>query len=226
MALPLFSAGGGANTTTGYSTNYSDGSRNLSLSENQKINEATVRHAQASRSRRASVVRETSQTENEQLTTRVVANYNHAHALTMMYFEVVEVFELKTKVVDAERLLYLPMEVVSIHREHLLRFGQQFAQAAEARGDTALAADIRQWIDTHPTKQPEAQYKKSMQSGNPSGGEEFIDDLSRAASIVSISITHSAERVDTIQTKWHLMDGSEQAGKIHGSFKKRPQPIP
>lgn len=148
FSLPLFSAGGGANTTTGYSTNYSDGTRDLSLSENQKINEATTRNAQASRSRRAAVVRETSQAEDEQLTTRVVANYNHAHALTMMYFEVVEVFDLTTKVIDAERLIYLPMEIVEIDEQLLHRFGSQLAQAAGWRRDTALADDIKRWIES------------------------------------------------------------------------------
>lgn len=151
FSLPFFgSAGGGANTTTGVSTNYSDGTRDLSLSENQKINEATMRNAQASRSRRAAVVRETSQAESEQLTTRVVANYNHAHALTMMYFEVVEVFDLTTKVIDAERLIYLPMEIAEIDEGLFRRFGGQFAQAAESRGDAALAGDIRSWIKSHP----------------------------------------------------------------------------
>ncbi len=226
FSLPFFSAGGGANTTTGYSTNYSDGTRDLSLSENQRINEATTRNAQASRSRRASVVRETSQAESEQLTTRVVANYNHAHALTMLYFEVVEVFDLTTKVIDAERLIYLPMEVADIRREHLFRFGNQFVRAAQMRGDTALASDIKEWIKSHTSEQPSAGQPlekepiKSLQYGNNAGGQPFADDLTRVTRIESITITHSKERIDSIQTKWLQSDGSERAGKVHGSYKE------
>lgn len=227
FSLPIFSAGGGANTTTGYSTNYSDGTRDLSLSENQRINEATTRNAQASRSRRASVVRETSQAEGEQLTTRVVANYNHAHALTMMYFEVVEVFDLTTKVIDAERLIYLPMEVVDVRREHLFRFGNQFVRAAQMRGDTALADDIKEWIKSHTSEQPLAGQPlakepiKSLQSGNNAGGQPFADDLTGVTRIESITITHSKERIDSIQTKWLQSDRSERAGKVHGSYKEK-----
>lgn len=141
--------GSGSNTTTASSTNYSVGKRDLSLSENQRINAKTVRNAQASRSRRAAVVRETSQAEGEQLTTRVLANYNHTHAMTMMYFEVIEVFDLTTKVVDAERIIYLPMEVVEIDEPLLRQYGSQLAQAARFQGDTALADKIKRWLKTH-----------------------------------------------------------------------------
>ena len=117
-----------------------------------------MRNAQASRSRRAAVVRETSQAEGEQLTTRVLANYNHAHALTMMYFEVVEVFDLTTKVVDAERLIYLPMEVTEIDVQLLYRFGSRLAQAAEWRGDTKLADEIKRWVAS-PVQHQHSRYR-------------------------------------------------------------------
>lgn len=129
----------GVNATTSNSINYSQGDKSIAMDQNQAINEITQRASQASRTRRASVVRETSQSEGEAITTRVVANYNHAHALTMMYFELLEIHNLTTKVVDAERLIYLPMAQTEITHDHLKRFRGPLAKAAELRGDKDLA---------------------------------------------------------------------------------------
>lgn len=136
-------AAGSVNASLATNTNFSSSRRDLAMNENQRINEATHRAARASRDRRASVVRETNQGESENLSTRVLANYNHAHALTVMYFDVVEVYELITKVIAAERLIYLPMEFEDLTLEHVCLFGEQMAMGAEARGDMALAAELR-----------------------------------------------------------------------------------
>ena len=49
------------------------------------------------RNRRASIVREVSQTEHESISTRVVTNYNHMHALSLHYYEVVQAFRTTTQ---------------------------------------------------------------------------------------------------------------------------------
>lgn len=142
---PFTSASVAANASTAVSTSYSDGSRDVAQSSNQRVNATTLRHAEATRARRATVVKETSQSENEELTTRVVANYNHAHSISMMYFEILEVFDLTTRVVDAERLIYLPMEVADVDTALVRRFSGALANAADNRGDADLAQAIRSW---------------------------------------------------------------------------------
>ena len=64
------------------------------------------------RNRRASVVREVSQSEHEQISTRVVTNYNHMHALSVHYYEVVQAFRTTTQLERAERCLFVPMQLV------------------------------------------------------------------------------------------------------------------
>ena len=132
---------GTSHTVSGVVTR-SDGDKNLAMDSNQKINATTRRHAEAARTRRATVVREVSQSEDETLTTRVLANYNHMHALTVMYFEVIEVFSLRTRVVDAERLVFLPFVVHEVH-ELIPRYRGVLIDAARAAGRFDLAEAIR-----------------------------------------------------------------------------------
>ncbi len=83
--------------------------------------------SQATRSRRSTQIKETSESETQNVSTRVVANYNRMHALTVQYYEVLQVYELKTRVAKAQRVLYVPMKVmdftpekIELHRETLI----------------------------------------------------------------------------------------------------------
>lgn len=135
------SVSGGLSTNLSTAVTFSDGSKNLSMESNQRVAAVTQRHAEAARTRRATVVREVSQNEAQDLTTRVLANYNHMHAMTVMYFEVIEVFDLKTRVVDAERLIFLPFKLRDV--KHLIpRFRAVLIDAARAAGKPELAEAI------------------------------------------------------------------------------------
>ena len=72
------------------------------------------------RGRRASVVTEVSVSEAERLSTRVVANYNHMHALSVLYFEVVQIYRLLTEVTQVEPLLYLPIRPLDFENRDLV----------------------------------------------------------------------------------------------------------
>ena len=65
------------------SASWSVGSRSVMAGMTQRVNDRTEQHATSVRNRRATAVREVSQTEYEQVSTRIVANYNHMHALTV-----------------------------------------------------------------------------------------------------------------------------------------------
>ena len=55
---------------------------------------STQQAASSVRNRRASIVKEVSEQEHEAVSTRIVANYNHMHALTVQYFEVVQLYRV------------------------------------------------------------------------------------------------------------------------------------
>lgn len=126
------SAGGGTNATSGHQANYSTGHRNVSDISNQAAHQNATEQARLARDRHAAGVREVSEADSLELRSRVVANYNHMHALNMQYYEVEQVYQLRTRVIDAERLLFVPMQridfsdleqldkAVSLYRDQLV----------------------------------------------------------------------------------------------------------
>jgi hypothetical protein len=109
--LALGGSSSGATThTDAMSVSSSFGSRELAAQFAQNINDRSQQNASSARSRRASVVREVSQSEHETLSTRVVTNYNHMHALTLQYYEVVQLFRATTQLDRVERCLFVPLK--------------------------------------------------------------------------------------------------------------------
>lgn len=120
----------------------SSGSRSLNAEMQQSINDRTHQAANSVRNRRATAVTETSQEESEKLSTRVVTNYNHMHALTIQYFEVVQVYRVMVELARVTRCLFLPMKLVSFTSATLRRFRDVIARASLIPGVRAL-----QWAE-------------------------------------------------------------------------------
>jgi hypothetical protein len=135
----LFSSGSSSSTSQNASTrgraessSWSLGTRSVVGSLTQNVNDRTEQHSSSVRNRRASAVREVAQTEHEQVSTRIVANYNHMHALNLQYYEVVQVYRTEARLHRADRCLFLPMEP--------LDFGGDAGWAVVERFRGALAA--------------------------------------------------------------------------------------
>lgn len=102
-----------------YSTSW--GQRDIASTMNQNINDRTHQQASSSRSRRASVIKEVSQSEQENVSTRVLANYNHMHALTVQYYEVVQVYRVEVAVVRADRVVFIPVQLADFNDDAVIR---------------------------------------------------------------------------------------------------------
>ena len=87
----------------------------------QQATDRTHQHAHAARTRRASVVREVSQSEHEQVSTRVVTNYDHMHAMTVQYYEVLQVYRTETALTRCDRVVFVPFKLIDFANEGLLR---------------------------------------------------------------------------------------------------------
>ena len=119
-AVGVLGFGGGGSTTQeksktrfgAASTSWSVGSRSVMAEMSQRVNDRTEQHATSVRNRRASAVREVSQSEHEQISTRVVANYNHMHALTVQYYEVVQIYRVMTELHEFKRVIFVPFELL------------------------------------------------------------------------------------------------------------------
>jgi hypothetical protein len=157
-AGPLAFGGSGGSSTTkteAMSASSSFGTRDLSSSFAQNINDRSQQHASAARTRRASIVREVSQEERETISTRVVTNYNHMHALTVQYYEVVQAFRVTTQLERAERCLFVPFKLINFRdTETLERWRFVLAGAALTREAARQLAEFGTVLVT--SQQPRA----------------------------------------------------------------------
>lgn len=144
---------GATTDTTASSSSWSLGNRSVAASMTQNINDRTEQHSTSARNRRATAVRELSQSEHEQISTRIVANYNHMHALTIQYYEIVQVYRVATRLHSAERCLFIPIERLDFvgpnGAKYIERFRGALVRAALNRRarelllDDASAVEIR-----------------------------------------------------------------------------------
>jgi hypothetical protein len=116
-----FSAGGltvggsgstASNSATSDTVTGSSGVRNLAAAMTQHIADSTHQAASSARNMYASVVRELSQAEHESISTRVVANFNHMHALTLQYYEVVQIYRTSVRLHRFDPCLFVPMRTI------------------------------------------------------------------------------------------------------------------
>lgn len=116
----LVGAGGGG--AGGSSEAYQKSTRDTTASSQQHINDKTVQAANSVRSQRSTVIQTVSQGERFQVSAEVVANYNHCHAMTMQYFEVLRHFEVSTRLVDVQECLFIPLKMSPFDRKKALRW--------------------------------------------------------------------------------------------------------
>ncbi|MCZ2438601.1 MAG: hypothetical protein LC119_00310 [Burkholderiales bacterium] len=120
-------------------TTSSTGSRDLAAEMAQNIQDRTQQHSSTARNRRASIVQEIAQSETEKVSTRVVTNYNHMHALTVQYFEVVQLYAVQTRLVAEQRCLYVPVQPVQRWTVELVRLWREQILAAALTPEVAHA---------------------------------------------------------------------------------------
>lgn len=106
-------AGGyGSSSSAGSSASWQQGSRDFASTASQDFHSALNRQAAASRRSTRTGMRTATAAESERVTTKVVANNNHCHALTMQYWEVLRHYAVSTKVDDAQLVAMVPMELI------------------------------------------------------------------------------------------------------------------
>jgi hypothetical protein len=119
------------------SNSNTNGERTLNATMQQNINDKTQQASNSVRNRRATTVKETSQKESETLSTRVVTNYNHMHALTVQYFEVVQIYKVLLELSKVTPCLFLPMKLVTFTEDVIRRYKNVIASVGlipEVRG--------------------------------------------------------------------------------------------
>ncbi|MCA1662845.1 MAG: hypothetical protein LC659_00965, partial [Myxococcales bacterium] len=97
-------------------------SRDSTANSLQMIMDRTQQAASVVRSQRASVVQAVSQGERVQATAESVANYNHCHAITIQYFEVLRHFAIRNRLADVQECLFVPLRMTPFDLDKCLRW--------------------------------------------------------------------------------------------------------
>jgi hypothetical protein len=112
----LFSAGGGggysSNSASGQTSSWQQGSKDYASSTAQNFHSSLGRHAAASRRSARTGMRLATATDSEEVTTRVVTNHNHGHALTMQWWEVLRHFSVSSSIDDVQLVCFVPFDLV------------------------------------------------------------------------------------------------------------------
>ena len=110
LAAIFCTASSSKTTTDSTSSNY--GSRNEASSLSESFDESISREAQRSRESSRVGIRMATSEESSSVTSKIIANRNHSHALTMQYWEVVRNYVMNTRVSDVRMVCYVPFELI------------------------------------------------------------------------------------------------------------------
>lgn len=122
------------NGTEAATVTASAGQRDISSNMQQNIDNSTQQNSFAARNKRSSLVTEVSQSETETITTRTITNYNHMHALTIQYWQVVQAFTTEVKLDRYKRCIFIPMDIINFNDERVIsKFNSVLYNAARTQ---------------------------------------------------------------------------------------------
>ncbi|HSI33494.1 MAG TPA: hypothetical protein VK986_07885 [Tepidisphaeraceae bacterium] len=96
--------------------------RTLAADSLQKVRDTTFQAASAVRSLRSTVIHTVSQGEQVTVTTEVIANHNHCHAMTIQYFEVLRHFKVTQELGMVQECLFVPLRMTDFDESRALRW--------------------------------------------------------------------------------------------------------
>lgn len=138
-----FAAVSAANAQLGVVRTDSTGIRGIAADVAQDITETTLQKSSSIRSLWSNIYVSDTQAENNRLQSRNVTNYNHMHAMTVQYYEVLQHYRATIRVTAAEPLLFLPFRPLDFTTDLISDFWDILRQGIadsdlRARFDRAL----------------------------------------------------------------------------------------
>lgn len=116
----VFGAAGGVSSAG--STASQTSARSVTGFALNRVRDRTLQAASAVRSQRASVVQTARQGEAVRAQTEVVANYNHCHAVTVEYFEVLRHLQVTQELAHVQECLFIPFAITAFNTQKALRW--------------------------------------------------------------------------------------------------------
>jgi hypothetical protein len=122
LGAAAISVGGGYSSGRSSARAWQDSSREFATSMSDQLRDRTMQSASSLRSQRSTVVTAARQGERMSVTSEVVANHNHCHALTIQYFEVLRHFVVEQELVDVRECLFIPLTMTRFDDEKIVRW--------------------------------------------------------------------------------------------------------
>jgi len=107
-----FVIGGGGGGSSAHSESSQSGGRDTSAAEEQRLRDTVRRYGDALRRLESTVVSEVSQEETVTGTTETVRNQNYAHALTVIYYQILRHLKIDTSVAAVRECLFVPFAIL------------------------------------------------------------------------------------------------------------------
>lgn len=104
--------GYGSSSSSGSTSSWQQGSRDYVSSAVQDFHAALGRAASASRRSLRTSVRLATASDAERITTKVITNHNHCHALTIQYWQVLRHYGVSSHVDDVQLMCFVPLEII------------------------------------------------------------------------------------------------------------------
>jgi hypothetical protein len=107
-----FGGGGGSSSSSGNSSSSLDGSRSVTAQATQATHSSAENQAAGHLSAQRTGMRLATASEDMSTTTKIITNHNHAHALTMQYWEVQRMYDVSTTIEGLTLCCLIPMQMV------------------------------------------------------------------------------------------------------------------
>ncbi|WP_245204351.1 hypothetical protein [Kitasatospora sp. RG8] len=215
----IFGMGGGGSwgqsSNTGFTTavSRSTGVQSVAAEATQRISARTQQVATAARSRNMTVVRETTQSEKDKVLTRVVTNYNHMHAMSVQYYEVVQVYSVTTKPTRLERCLFIPLQELTFNYTSLQRYKEVLASVAPA--DWAARIRAANPFDTTVRKLDACTAPETPSTAQAFDGVDLADIAASAMGAYGVRrFDGSPVRFDPVARQWNPLPTTGLDGEL------------
>ncbi|WP_162918680.1 hypothetical protein [Taklimakanibacter deserti] len=123
--VPQSGVSGAVRPAIGYGTSNTKGNRDLKGEAHQNIHVGTVQRSNLARTQNSSVIVQATQSESNYLSTRIVANMNRGHSLTILYYEVLRHIAVRTAFRRSDHAVLVPVAMLTFTKELAMRFRAQ-----------------------------------------------------------------------------------------------------
>jgi hypothetical protein len=142
------SVSGGYNSGKASSESWQQSSKDMTSSLHNKLKDSTQQSSSMLRSQRNTVIATAKQGESYSVTSEVVANHNHCHAVTMQYFQVLRHIVVEQELSDVQECLFVPLTIAPFDAKKVLRWRQSLQNNLRLNRFSKLGKELQKGFDS------------------------------------------------------------------------------